>query len=358
MNNAGLYIHVPFCVKKCGYCDFYSVPYGEAAAYRYTEAAVRNIKAYAGRAIADTVYFGGGTPSLLPVECVRAILSAAREYLNLNAGEVTLEVNPDTVDAEKIAGYDKDIRLSFGLQSASDTELAFLGRTHTFGQARDAVTAAYSAGIKNISCDLIFGLPGQTSESLSRTVRAVTSLPVTHISAYILKVEKNTPFYSAGIQLPDEDATAEMYLSLVSELDRLSFKQYEVSNFCKPGYECRHNLKYWRCEEYIGIGPSAHGFFGGKRYAVPPSAEEFTDSDLQEEAVTETAPGSFEEKAMLALRLVPGLDLNLFPEHKHRVLGNAAPLRDGGFLRTDSNIITLTPKGFLVSNTVIGRLLF
>ncbi len=352
MKPIGLYIHVPFCVRKCRYCDFYSVT-DLTLTDLYTEAVIRNIKAY-GNSF-DTVYFGGGTPSLLTPKQLEAILSAAE--ISAEA-EISMECNPNSVTES----YLREVRsvgvnrLSFGVQSFDDDELKKLGRLHNSEQATAAIEEAYSAGFLNISADLMLAVSGQTFESLRRSLEAVARLPLTHISAYMLKVEEGTPLASDQkllSQIPDEDDTADMYLEAVERLGAAGFGQYEISNFAKDGFECRHNLKYWRCEEYLGIGAAAHSFINGKRFACPKNLNAFISSEIQD-TVTLDDGGSAEEKAMLSLRLTKeGLPLAEYPEAEKR----GEILIANGLLKKEKGTLRLTPEGCLVSNQIICRLI-
>ncbi len=364
MNDTGIYIHVPFCGRKCPYCDFYSRSWSREAAEKYTEAVLRNIRHFAQPdKTVPTVYFGGGTPSLLTPEQLGNILGCVREGFNLTDGaEITLEANPGTLTPEKLAKL-RDIginRLSIGVQSMNDDELRLLGRTHTAERAAKAVRDAAYAGFDNISCDLMTALPGQTADTLRRSAEALAKLPVKHISAYILKVEDGTPFALSGIEdkLPDDDSAAELYLETVRLMEAHGFRQYEVSNFAVKGYESRHNCRYWKCEDYLGIGPSAHSCYNGKRFAAVPDTDAFIAADVQDMTVTDDSPCGFEERAMLRLRLTDGLDLRDHPKHRADVEKKIPALLNAGLVRFDGNIISLTPEGFLVSNSVIERLIF
>ncbi len=342
----GLYVHVPFCVKKCPYCDFYSVPHSGWKTDEYTAAVIRNLKRYGLQY--DTVYFGGGTPGLFPYH-IGKILAAADFTKN---AEITVECNPDSADKPGLEFLKKSgaNRLSFGVQSLSIEELSALGRTHHPERAKAMIRHASGLGFENISADLMLGIPRQTEQSLSRTIKELCELPITHISAYILKIEPNTVFGKKPPKLPDEDAQAALYLQAVKQLAANGFMQYEISNFARPGYESRHNLKYWRCEEYIGIGPAAHSFFGGKRYAVPRSLARFLENEIQPEEVTDDAPVKEEERIMLGLRLTEGIPLTSelserlaqIPKHLYQI-------------RNDR--LSLTPEGFLVSNEIISLLI-
>lgn len=358
MQPLGLYIHVPFCKQKCAYCDFFSAALQADRADTsrtdaYVQAVIRNVKA-AGKKY-DTVYFGGGTPSLLDARQIEDILSAA----DISDGaEISMECNPDSADIAYLnnvrsAGVN---RISFGIQSLNNAELKALGRIHSADKAVEAIVSAEKAGFGNISADIMLATPLQTAESLDRTVDMLLKLPLTHISAYMLKVENGTPLSldrSLLEKVPDEDDTADMYLMTVKKLSAAGFEQYEISNFARSGFECRHNLKYWRCEEYFGTGPSAHSFLGGERYYCPADTEKFISAPLQERIFL-SCGGDKEEKAMLALRLTKeGLSLEDYPEAEKR----AEPLLKSGLVKKEQGAVKLTPEGCLVSNEIICRLI-
>lgn len=357
----GIYIHVPFCARKCPYCDFYSQKYTLKAAEAYKNAVVRNISLMPD-ITADTVYFGGGTPSILPAEYIAEIMYALSKNIILDSPEVTMEANPGTVTANKLKDY-KTIginRLSLGVQSGDDGELEFLGRNHTFEKAEKAVRLARDAGFKNISCDVMIGVKGQTMDKLEKSIKKIIKLPVQHISSYILKVEEKTPFGRNGIGklLPDDDSIAELYLHCTKLLENAGFIQYEISNFSKEGFESRHNLKYWKCMEYIGIGPSAHSYFDGRRYHVPDDLESFCKEEHQKEVYEDYVPGTYEEKIMLGLRLNDGIQLDDFPEKKASIMRKAVNYSAHGFAVLKDGRLILTPKGFLVSNLIISDILY
>lgn len=359
----GLYIHVPFCKKKCPYCDFYSLPFSDELEKSYVKAVVRNIKSRKG-IVLDSIYFGGGTPSILSIKAYEEIFSAINTNFSLENAEISLEANPSTVTLEKLIKLKKIgfNRISFGVQSCVDEELKKLGRLHDFQQAANAVINAKKAGFDDISCDLMLGIIGQTSQSLKYTIEKLTSLPITHISAYMLKIEASTAYNNADIinQLPDEDLVADMYLQAIEELSKQNFEQYEISNFSKQGFECKHNLKYWRCEEYLGIGPSSHSFLNGKRFAVKSNLNEFLDNDFQVVYITEENPKTFEEVAMLALRLNKGLPLWIAKDFQidvDNILIKANTLEKHGLVIVSDDSIKITPKGFLISNSIISELI-
>ncbi|MDE7295503.1 MAG: radical SAM family heme chaperone HemW [Oscillospiraceae bacterium] len=353
--NKGLYIHIPFCQRKCRYCDFFSVT-DLTLAEDYIKALIRNIKAY-GETF-NTVYFGGGTPSLLTAGQIYDILSAANITTN---AEISMECNPNSADKKYLSELrtTEVNRLSFGIQSLNDNELHALGRLHNSAEAIAAVQNAHAAGFENISADLMLATPGQTMNSLNDTIERLCQLPLTHISAYMLKIETGTPLAADEklLQtLPDDDEEAEMYLLTVNLLKEKGFAQYEISNFAKAEHECRHNLKYWHCEEYLGIGTGAHSYLNGVRFEVPKNMEDFLKSERQQEVITDSVPGSLSERLMLALRLSEGFPISEAEEYANKLISAAAPMEKAGLLKISEDRIALTPEGFLVSNEIILRL--
>lgn len=352
---AGLYVHIPFCLSKCPYCDFYSVRYENETAKRYKTAVINNLLYYGGKF--DTVYFGGGTPILLWKE-ICEILEAAEIAEN---AEITVEANPCCTDREKLTALKKAgvNRISFGIQSLNGNELKKLGRRHDAETAVKAIELAFSCGFDNISADVMLGTEGQSWESVENTVNRLSGLPVTHISAYMLKIEENTPFARAKLDLPDEDEVCDIYLNTVGFLEAKGFKQYEISNFAKDGFSCRHNLKYWSCEEYLGIGPAAHSYRNGKRFFVKRDLEEFLSVNVQKTEIEEEAPAGYEEYAMLRLRLSEGLDLKEYEKRGGDVNAaiEAAKGLPSSLVSCNDNNISLTAEGFLISNAVIGKIL-
>lgn len=362
----GLYIHVPFCLKKCPYCDFFSLPYTAALADAYTDAVCNAIRSYGGVAhTADSLYLGGGTPSLLGGERLARICAAAKGRFSLAGAEITLEANPESITLSTLrqahaAGFN---RLSLGLQSALPAQLCTLGRSHTPAHAENAVAMARQAGFTNISLDLMLGVPGQTPASLKQSVAFCAAQGVEHLSAYLLKIEEDTPFHKDGVAAQDDDAQSALYLLTVEEMEKHGFAQYEISNFAKPGYESFHNLKYWLCKEYLGVGPSAHSFIGGRRFYFERDLHTFLKApDAWALPIDDGEGGGFEEYAMLRLRLTQGLHLTeaaaLYPgEDYTALLSRAKALVPHGLCKAGENIVSLTPQGFLLSNTVICRIL-
>lgn len=350
----GLYIHVPFCRRKCPYCDFYSVT-DRSLAESYVQAVIRNIKARSESY--DTVYFGGGTPSLLTGRQISDILSSANIADN---AEISAECNPDSADRDKLEEFRRAgiNRISVGIQSLDNGDLYFLERLHSAAQAADTIKNARLAGFENISADLMLGTPYQSKDTIISNIERLSKLGVDHVSAYILKIEESTALAKCPQRVnacADSDTMADYYEAAVSALEEHGYFQYEISNFAKKGYECRHNLKYWRCEEYFGVGPSAHSCIDGKRFAVPKDIHAFIDSERQQEIVTDDSPCGEEERLMLALRLSEGYAIPA-GSAGDRLIHAAKPLEMHGLLSIAGGRIILTPQGFLVSNSIICRL--
>lgn len=366
MSPIGIYIHIPFCKSKCPYCDFYSAPANEQTKRDYTRRVCEELRRWKTRLplTADTLYFGGGTPSQLGGENIAEIITQARELFGLENAEITMECNPsDDLETLLPAAANAGLnRVSMGLQSALHSERLALGRRATPQDVLRGIAAARRCGVDNISLDLMLAIPGQTCETLRESVYFCASSGASHISAYLLKIEEGTLFFSIKekLRLPDEDETCEMYLSACDMLNARGFKQYEISNFSIPGKESRHNLKYWNGEEYLGIGPAAHSFLGGRRFYYPRSLPDFLSGALA--PVPDGSGGSFEEYAMLRLRLSEGLTENGVSERFGHSIPQAmrrrcAPFVKGGLVLEDEIGIRFTKDGFLLSNTLIGELL-
>ena len=345
MNNerSGLYFHIPFCKSKCPYCDFYSVKFDEASAQQYVQEICDEIKQYQG--IFDTVYFGGGTPSILPTELIGKILDCARAQFEISDdAEITVECNPSkdlSEDFKKYASYGVN-RISVGMQSAVDSERFALGRAAGRNEVERTINYARQSGIENISLDLMLGTPKQTIESLDYSFDFIKSVGVPHVSAYMLKIEEGTKFFQMRdrLVLPDDDTVGEMYLKTVDTLASFGIKQYEISNFAVPGFESRHNTKYWTLTPYLGIGKSAHSFWGGKRF--------FYDREWNK--IDDGTGGDKEEQIMLGLRLAKGIDKSLVDR-------DFAEFVKMGYVADLGERIALTPKGMLVSNTIINYIM-
>ena len=371
----GLYIHIPFCKQKCVYCDFYSLPRSESRMDDYVDALCAHLTEtapFAAGHLVDTVYFGGGTPSYLGEKrLVKILKTIAKRYQVSREAEITLEANPDSagdwkaLKALRKAGFN---RISLGMQSACDQELQGIGRVHTMAQVRQAVEAARKAKFDNLSLDLIYGLPGQTRQRWMENLAAAVDLAPEHLSCYGLKVEEGTPLYARRdtADLPDDEAQADMYLDTVDYLLRHGYRQYEISNFARTGRESRHNLKYWTLGEYAGFGPGAHSDFGGVRYAYEKDLAGYI------RGVREGTPMLSEndrippmdrdtEWLMLGLRTVRGLDPKDFEQRFRRRFSMFLPFltqcEKAGYAVYEEDRWHLTPKGFLVSNQIIGGML-
>ncbi len=365
---AGLYIHVPFCIQKCRYCDFYSFPKGDEYFEIYKNRVIEAIGYYSERYARsyNSLYFGGGTPLLLGEKHLSEIMEAAKPLLTPDA-EVTAEGNPgvsERVDfsALRAAGIN---RLSFGLQSSNERELSALGRIHSPKEAAETVKSAQKAGFDNISLDLMLGIPYQTEESLIESIDFCDSLGVSHISSYMLKIEEGTPLSKSELRFlcADEEKVSDLYLLSCSELEKRGFEQYEISNFAKDGKRSFHNTRYWLDDEYIGIGPSAHSFMEGRRFCFDRSIKDFLEKPFGEIEKEESSGGGWEEFAMLRLRLTEGLDVTelseKFPEvSSEEILENAKPFEKPGLLRINGSRISFTPKGFLLSNALTAEILY
>ncbi len=361
----GLYIHIPFCKSKCPYCDFFSQKACEDDFEDYTDVLIEKIILWSRKVTENvsTIYFGGGTPSIFGAERLCRILNAVMNNFDIdNNAEITVEINPDsgkTMDFAKLkeCGFN---RLSIGMQSSIAEELRILGRIHSAEDARLTVARAQKACFENISLDLMMGIPIQSIESLKESIMFCDYCKVSHISSYILKIEENTKFYNIKEKLsfPDEDKQAEIYLEAVGMLENLGYKQYEISNFAREGFESRHNINYWKCGEYIGIGPSAHSFYKGKRFYYDRNMKQFENDVI----ISDGNGGGKEEFIMLSLRLKSGLR---FDEYKNKfasplpccLIQKAEYYAKSGFMEVDKDRICFTPKGFLVSNTIISNLI-
>ncbi|OYD13696.1 hypothetical protein CH333_10375 [candidate division WOR-3 bacterium JGI_Cruoil_03_44_89] len=311
----GLYIHIPFCVRKCRYCAFHSVPYSPKLVKPYIESLQKEAekRKEVFRVTFDTVYIGGGTPSILHTAELLEILKIINYNFNLSPQEFTIEVNPGTVDREKLTYYkSKGInRLSIGIQSLNDKELEYLGRIHTGKEAVKCFEDARYAGFENISIDLIYGIPLQDKNSWHSTLNGITVLNPEHISAYSLSYEPETPLY--GEEPMKEDLEEKLYYNMIDYLKCKGYKQYEISSFAISGYESRHNINYWGGGIYLGLGASAHSYDGTYRYANPRLYDYIKGKPHEREKIT--AEKALEECIMLGLRKRAGISL---PEISHR----------------------------------------
>lgn len=354
----GIYLHTPYCLSKCNYCDFYSAPRSGAVPDEYVAALLARLRA-AAPPRPDTLYFGGGTPSLLSPAQLERLITAANP---LPGAEITLEANPETLTPQKLRGFRAAgaNRLSLGVQTAHDASLRRLGRPHTAAQSRLALQMAADAGFDNISGDIMLALPEYTRQEFDDTLALLKNGGVSHISAYLLKIEPGTPFGRRPPQhLPDEDAQADTYLYAVARLAEEGFAQYEISNFARPGRESRHNLLYWNCEDYLGLGPAAHSCMGGVRTAWPADTAAFISGAANEEI---TGSCTAQDYIMLQLRLSDGLSLPRLKEKYNYEFSNQKIqfvefCQKQGLAVFENDTIRLTPRGMLVQNAFLAQIL-
>ncbi len=368
-----LYVHIPFCVRKCDYCDFLSFPSSEEQQRGYMEALRKEILGSESRPehLVTSVFFGGGTPSVPPAELTAEILELLRETFTFDSGaEITLEANPGTLTEEKLniyraAGFN---RLSIGCQSVHDDELRRLGRIHTHQEFLDSFAMARNCGFTNINADLMSGLPGQSLEAYETSLRTVAALGPEHISAYSLIVEPGTPFASRELELPDEETERKMYERTGEILGEYGYTQYEISNYAKPGYECRHNIGYWKRTDYLGFGPGAASLMENRRYSNTTEVKRYLaqsghPENIREQVEQLTEQECMEEFMFLGLRMNQGISEQEFQRQFGKeidaVYGNVlAKYVSSGFLWRDRGAVGLTRQGISVSNTILAEFLF
>ena len=372
----GLYIHIPFCIKKCNYCDFLSAPADDVTKKRYVDTLCKEIESYK-EATKEyrlaTIYFGGGTPSVLEVSLVEQLLTTVKQtfIVDMTTAEVTLEVNPGTATLEKLKKY-RELginRLSIGVQSSKEKELALLGRIHSFEDAKNTVLWAREAGFSNLSLDLISALPGQSLEDYKENVEEILSLQPEHISSYSLIVEEGTPFYAQyaegapkECELPDEETDRAMYAYTKKRLAEAGYERYEISNYAKPGFESRHNSSYWTGTEYLGVGLGASSLLTNARYHNETDLMTYIEeveagNDVRRELERLVPEEQMEEFMILGLRRMCGVSRTEFQNHFGKpietVYGSALKkLEKQGLLALDGDRIALTETGIDVSNQV------
>src|SRR5438067_3658199 len=395
MRKLGIYVQVPFCQTKCTYCNFHTGVVAKERFAPYVEAACREIRGHrrllraagvigAGAGednrqewrsyLVDTVYFGGGTPSLLEPQQLQKILDAIRGTFRTEFGEVTLEADPETVEAAKAEAWVRAgiNRVSFGVQSFSDKELAAAGRMHRRADIYRAVPILRAAGIRNISFDLIAGLPHQTKESWKQSVEELIALGPEHVSVYLLEVDEGSRLgkellaagtrYSAGA-VPGEDEMAEFYETAQKELSEAGYRHYEISNWAKPGFESKHNLKYWRREPYLGFGAGAHSFSGKQRWANAHDAAAYV-SAIEcgrlpvEQLETVTTEQALNEELFLGLRQLAGIDVGRIERaYGVTLAGRFEPLAAAGLVKRQGDVVRLAEEKLSVSNEVFVELM-
>ena len=372
--HVGVYVHIPFCESKCAYCNFYSLAGADRLIPVFHSAIMRHIKEYSPQLdgyLIDTVYFGGGTPSHYGASRLISIFNTLKRHGHvLLDAEVTAEINPGSITKEELlrlkrAGFN---RLSIGVQCADDKTLKSLGRQHSFSDAEETVRDARAAGFDNISVDIIYGLPSQDRDSWAETVAKASALKAEHISCYGLKIEEGTQLFlfKDSPFLPDDDVQADMYLYMVEMLARFGYKQYEISNFARRGYESKHNVKYWMGDDYIGFGPGAHSYIDRCRYSFIEDIEKYIERVNLGQVVVEYSEemSDFEnagEYLMLRLRTVFGISeeeyYNIYRLKMDYIIELLKHYESNGWAIEKNGRWRFTPKGFMLSNTLIGELL-
>ena len=378
MQPISIYIHIPFCVRKCAYCDFTSFPGRSAQMETYLSAVCREMRAQAaffGRRQVSTVFIGGGTPTLMSGGQAQRLLDALRACFDVAPdAEITMEGNPGTVTAQSLAAYRAAgvNRLSLGVQSLDDGLLAAIGRIHTAAQAREAVRLARAAGFENLNLDLMLGLPGQSAAQWAQTLGEAIALAPEHLSFYSLIVEEGTPLSAqleagACASLPDEDELGRMDELTERLTARAGFARYEVSNYARPGFECRHNIVYWACEPYLGLGCAAHSDMDGRRFYNPSDWAGYlrmaeSGSPARDAEGENTRQDRMFERMMMGLRMVRGVDCARFARDFGEAPEDVWPgviARDlrVGLMARDGDFLRLTERGMQVMNSVLVELL-
>ena len=378
MKPLSLYIHVPFCARKCAYCDFASYPGRETDWRRYFDEIATEIRLWSGemdfgllseRYRVISMFIGGGTPTLVDAGYIGRVIDACRAIVPFEAdAEITIEGNPGTLTPEQLAAFRRAgvNRLSLGAQSFDDGLLRSLGRIHTAAQIGQAVTMARDAGFDSINLDLMYALPGQGMNQWKDTLDAAIALGVEHISAYSLIVEPGTPMAarvaSGTAIVPEDDAVNAMQREAIDRLLAAGYRRYEISNYARPGFECRHNLVYWNRGDYLGLGCAAHSLMGGRRFHNPDSLDEYLSGGRRLDEAVLTPQDEMEETLMLSTRTVRGLDLTAwarafgtsFARGRERVLDR---LENGGLIETGDGFLRLTMRGMEVQDAVVLELM-
>jgi oxygen-independent coproporphyrinogen-3 oxidase len=366
------YVHIPYCIKRCGYCDFNTYTPSELqvgatleiVSNDYIDAVLRELEATPADVV-PTIFFGGGTPSLLPAHDLGRVIAAIKARNGLTADcEVTLEANPDSVTQEKLAEYLQVgfNRISFGMQSAKPHVLAALDRTHNPANVEKAITMARAAGFESISVDLIYGTPGESLQDWQETVEAALSLDIDHISAYALIVETGTKLAAqikrGDLTMPNDDLMADMYLLVDQMCEAKSLTWYELSNWSKPGHQCRHNIAYWENKNWWGLGPGAHSHIDARRFwnvKHPTTYKQkvFAGESPVLESEQLTAEQIKDESILLGIRMREGLALELLKPHQMEVL---AVYRENGFVELQEDRVILSPAGRLIADRIVREI--
>ncbi len=371
--NSGIYLHIPFCRTRCNYCHFVTRPWQARTAKRYA-AAVRNeiqlsLGERPGEVRVDTIYFGGGTPSIVPVEHIQDLIEAVRRLCFVSHEcEITLEANPGSLTPGKAEAYSAMgiNRVSLGAQSFDDDELAAIGRDHSGSDIDDSVGLLQRSGIANLNLDLMLGLPNQNEVKWQRNLERLARLDPSHVSVYMLDLDDKSPLYheiARGMyRAPEDDAVSDLYLLTVDFLEGHGYLQYEISNFARPGFESRHNLKYWNCEPVLGFGVGSHSYDGEARYANTASVAAYLDSVEAGRSPVEwrkpvTRSQALEERLFLGLRLSRGIDWDTLisdfdPADLSRCEQSLRAMAERGLVEWAGSLVRLTRNGMLLSNEV------
>jgi oxygen-independent coproporphyrinogen III oxidase len=369
---AGIYIHVPFCLGRCNYCGFVTNPHNEEQETRYVESLIHEMGIRSSDLPADTIYFGGGTPSLLRTSDIGRLIEACRgRFLLTEQAEITLEMNPGTVERQALAELRRVgvNRASLGVQSLDNHELVAMGRLHAAEHAVTAFEDLRSAGFDNVSVDLVAGYPGQTMGSVRKSLEGVIALSPEHVSVYLLELKAGTKLHTltetGEVPMPDDDLAADLYEEICDILSATGYEHYEISNFARQGCQSRHNLKYWEDSIYVGLGAGAHGMTGRARYANLEDLDQYEAAlnkrQLPIAVMTELTPESrFKDALIMGMRLVRGIDLRRLSDQyqadaKAFVMDTIEDLSESGLFVLDGESLTLTPRGRLLSNVVFAR---
>jgi oxygen-independent coproporphyrinogen III oxidase len=366
----GVYFHIPFCPSKCLYCHFISFPYRFEIAENYHQSVIKELASYSSSdEKVDSIYFGGGTPSIVPTDHISQLISECRKRFSVTKGcEISLEANPGAITEAKASAYlDSGVtRISLGAQSFNDGELAAIGRIHNSDMIFESLNSLQNKGLLNINLDLMLGLPSQTAESWRRNLRKIVELSIPHVSVYMLDLDDQCPLQSlvtnGSIQIPEEGLVSDLYLETIDWLSSHGYRQYEISNFARPGFTCRHNLKYWMRQPVRGFGLGSHSFDGSRRYANNSEMDGYIQSIkngvspiVWSELVSDVQ--AYEETLFLGLRLNQGIDWGIVREHctyeRRAAFENSfEKLASCGWIEWSDSIVRLTQQGMLFSNEV------
>ncbi len=363
----GLYVHIPFCVRKCLYCDFVSFPGMENVFDKYIDAVLEEAKKYEGMEF-ETVFLGGGTPSVLNCSQLDRLFDGLEKVFSFAENcEASIEANPKTLSDEKMRVLNNHIinRVSVGVQSFNDTELKAMGRIHTSKEALESIELI-SRYFDNFNIDIMTSVPFQTSDSLMNTLKTAIGTGAKHLSCYSLIIEPGTPFYDmyekGEFSLPSDEEDREMYIKLAEFLGCNGYKRYEISNYAREGYECRHNIKYWTTNEYIGLGAAAHSYYNGVRFSNTPDLNSYIGGEFEQEREALTEEDKISEYIMMSMRMSSGLDedefYNRFGKNFYDINKNKIDLyTQKGFIKKTENGFAFTDKGFDVSNALLCELI-